>query len=278
MQDYEEVPIPVHDVTAICLRTEGCTKPHLIINIYNPSKEEVITPLIEYVAQHISPQHYHAIIMLGDFNLHHPLWNPPGRLTHDTGADDLIKLAASLNLSLLIPEGTVTYPSAGTAIDLTWGNAKAEQCLQKCKIAKNNDHGSDHLPIKILLDLEVRQSTNETTQYNYAKANWDEMSKLLRTNLAKVPLNPELNSPSKLDQFTASTIAATQNAIEQTTPRKKPLPFSKSWWTEELTQLRKEENRLRNRYRRKRSVVDRKKWKEANWICQKEVRVGKQKA
>jgi len=76
MQDYEEVPIPVHDVTAICLRTEGCTKPHLIINIYNPSKEEVITPLIEYVAQHISPQHYHAIIMLGDFNLHHPLWNP----------------------------------------------------------------------------------------------------------------------------------------------------------------------------------------------------------
>ena len=127
-------------------------------------------------------------------------------------------------------------------------------------------------------DLEVRQPVDEMAQYNYAKANWDEMANMLCTNLAKIPLGPELNSPSKLDQFTASTIAAAQNAIEQTTPRKQPSPFSKSWWTDELTQLRKEQNRLRNRYRRKRSVVDKKKWKEAKRICQKEVRAAKQKA
>ena len=56
--------------------------------------------------------------MAGDFNCHHPMWNPSQYIRHDEEADKLIDLAADLNLSLIIPLRTVTFPNAETTIDL----------------------------------------------------------------------------------------------------------------------------------------------------------------
>ena len=92
--------------------------------------------------------------MLGDFNLHHPLWNPPDYDTYDREAEDLIDLMAINGLDLILPAGTITFPRYSTTIDLVWGNAQMEEKVRRCKVAHNHDHSSDHFPIITTLDLE----------------------------------------------------------------------------------------------------------------------------
>jgi Endonuclease-reverse transcriptase len=67
-------------------------------------------------------QDYHAILIGGDFNLHHPLWNPVNYTKHDPHADTLVDFMTEKSLQPLLPPGTITFPlenqSGGTAIDL----------------------------------------------------------------------------------------------------------------------------------------------------------------
>jgi len=90
----------------------------------------------------------------GNFNLHHPLWNPQVCHTQDNKAEELIEFMALLGLSPMLPAGTITFPRANTAIDLVWGNNRLEQGIIKCKISKKDDHGSDHLPIQTIVNLQ----------------------------------------------------------------------------------------------------------------------------
>ena len=59
-----------------------------------------------------------GIIIAGDFNLHHPLWNPSDRHDYDAEADTLINTMSQLRLKPILPAGTVTFIRAKTAIDL----------------------------------------------------------------------------------------------------------------------------------------------------------------
>jgi hypothetical protein len=84
---FRIITFPFPDVTAVAINTEDNSEPTLIINIYNPHDENLITPLIEYLERNIDPSQYHAIVMGGDLNMHHPLWNPPQYHVHDRQAD-----------------------------------------------------------------------------------------------------------------------------------------------------------------------------------------------
>ena len=95
--------------------------------------------------------------MAGDFNCHHPMWNPPQYTRHDEEVDKLVDLAANLSLSLLIPLGMVTFPNVVTAIKLIWANETAAARTLKCGIALSHDQGSDHLPIETLLTSDLQK-------------------------------------------------------------------------------------------------------------------------
>ena len=114
------ITLPFRDAAAVALDTKN-TKPSLLINVYNPCDKGILFDLHIYLETNINKQDYDLIVLAGDFNSHHPLWNPSGYLRHDAEGDALIDLAAMLGLSPLLPPGTITYPSAGTAIDLVWG-------------------------------------------------------------------------------------------------------------------------------------------------------------
>ena len=47
-------------------------------------------------------------IILGDFNLHHPLWNSPTYDKHHYIADDLIEIASEIGAVLYTPKGLAT--------------------------------------------------------------------------------------------------------------------------------------------------------------------------
>ena len=128
------------DATVITITTTDTSKPALIINIYNPCNNSILADLHDHLRTNINISEYGTIIIAGDFNTHHPLWNPTGYTRHDEEADTLIDMMAELGLCLISELGTVTFPNAGTTIDLVWGNDEAVKHVILCQIARKNDH------------------------------------------------------------------------------------------------------------------------------------------
>ena len=72
---FRIITFPLSDVTIVAINTMN-SKPIMIINVYKPSDQNFITPLMEYLQHNIDSTQYHVIVIASDFNLHHPLWNP----------------------------------------------------------------------------------------------------------------------------------------------------------------------------------------------------------
>jgi hypothetical protein len=147
---------------------------------------------------------------------------------------------------------------------LVWGSHAAEAKLLKCQIADKNDHGSDHLPIETLLTSE-RNSVIEEPKLDFTKTDWDKFRSLLMEKLPLPPPPAALASPSAIDKCIAQLVNAIQDTMIATTPTKRPCPHSKRWWTKRLTTLRRQSNKLRNKYRRTKQEQDKVVWrKKAN--------------
>jgi hypothetical protein len=83
-----------------------------IYNVYNPpishsdqQLPEVLAKLNELLVAH---QHQGDSVILGDFNLHHPLWNHTSYPRHHYIADDLLEIVSGVEARLATPRGIVT--------------------------------------------------------------------------------------------------------------------------------------------------------------------------
>lgn len=89
-------------------------------NIYNEVGTETLAMVTDSIAGEESP---HSLVLLGDFNLHHPLWSHrPSASGHD--AEGLLKIIEDHQLELLIAPGTPTYrwKDGESTIDLSFAN------------------------------------------------------------------------------------------------------------------------------------------------------------
>jgi hypothetical protein len=216
---FHIVTIPLPDITAVAIITTNNLKPTLVINVYNPGDENLITPLFKHIQQNIDPSQYHAIIIAGDFNLHHPLWNPPHYHKREQQADELIEGMLQQEMQLMIPPGTITFPERKTVIDLVWGNEQAKNSMVKCRIATENDHGSDHLPIETILDLTPRLTPPTQPPYNFTKTNWKALKDKLLEYLPPLPEKNTLTTEKTIDKFANDITNAISKGIAETDER-----------------------------------------------------------
>jgi len=256
-----QIPLPFSDVVAIQLDTTKHQEdsPTVIINVYNPCDDSLIQSLRDEL-QRAKVRQDSTIILAGDFNCHHPLWNPPGYLNHDDTADHLVDLAAHLGLNLLIPPGTVTYPNANTAIDLVWGNGQAQERLLKCQIAEDCDQGADHLPVETILLYNHIDVPQQQPRLDISRTDWETFQRTLKDILPTTTPTPQTGE--EIERTTVFLIQSLQQALKASTPIKRPCPRSKRWWTPELTELARQHRRLRNRMRRRGSPINTKLWRE----------------
>ena len=270
-QAFVEKPTTIPDTTAIEIMNPH-NKPTFIMNIYNPHQGNLAL-LRTYLRRQLRPDKYHIIIIAGDFNLHHPLWNTPEYPVHDSKADELIDIMASHGLKLLLPAGTITYPRSKTTIDLVWGNIAAERDLLKCQIAEANNHGSDHEPIETVINSGPPILIPRTPPFNYEKADWKALQSKLQEYLpAPIDPNSERITTGDIDKYAGKFTEAIRKAVSEAIPRKRPTPFSKRWWNKNLDRLRDEANKARNRYRRTYRVVDERGWKEKDKELQRNIK------
>ena len=100
-----------------------------IHNVYNqsPTSLEVATAsqVLIFLEQALEEEGEH--IALGDFNLHHPRWNNKGRYTYHKMADRLIEVTQAKEMTLGLPDDSVTWKSRGqeSAIDLVFLTPRA---------------------------------------------------------------------------------------------------------------------------------------------------------
>lgn len=80
-----------------------------IHNIYNPSPRRRVEGSLGALRRALDRGRNQSHIVVGDFNLHHPLWADPSYNHVHTEADELINIAADHGLSQLLPPGTITY-------------------------------------------------------------------------------------------------------------------------------------------------------------------------
>jgi endonuclease/exonuclease/phosphatase family metal-dependent hydrolase len=95
-------------------------------------------------------------LVLGDFNLYHPMWGGPETVT-DNAADDLIDDMEERRFGLWLPPGTITRRAADshTTIDLVWGSYELSRRLVDCNVDETIHADSDHLPIRTIIDVKT---------------------------------------------------------------------------------------------------------------------------
>ena len=107
------------------------------------------------------------------------------------------------------------------------------------------DHGSDHKAIEASFDQSgnVTQPT-QPGRLVMERAAWDKINLQLEQTLK--PFQTPRNS-SQLDEETEYFTATVTAIIQMHTPRARPSPYAKRWWSVELTMLRQSVTLLRNR-------------------------------
>ena len=201
-----------------------------IYNVYNPSPcsyyDTEGPTTLNNLRQDLSLYPDEHTIVLGDFNLHHPIWNSRSRLTQYAYADLLINIIEEQGLQLLTPQGLETWSARGTSstVDLAFASPFLSETLVKCDLEYSLDHQSDHLPVCVELQLEVAQHKSTL------KRAWEKLDqeRLLQSLSANLVFNSaaELNTREQVDRQVSQIHAAFLEAIDYSVPWKKPCRYS----------------------------------------------------
>jgi exonuclease III len=144
----------------IDLANDQQSQERLIIHtVYNPPKtssnrQSTLPQVQEALRQ------YHTVkqVLLGNFNLHHPLWEGLNREVTDLESEDLIDILGDFALHSTFPPGTTTYEEgrSQSTIDLCLVTMRLIEHVIKGEVDRSLDHDSDHLLISTTLDLPVQ--------------------------------------------------------------------------------------------------------------------------
>ncbi|EAQ84238.1 hypothetical protein CHGG_10642 [Chaetomium globosum CBS 148.51] len=110
-------------------------------SVYNPPNGENVPQALQG-----RPRPDHPVVLAGDFNLQHPLWDEFGR--YERGAEDLLQLSSLWDLTIRTPRGAVTRAPQGrqrgrtSTIDHFW----ASECIHTVYYGEECRGKSDHYP------------------------------------------------------------------------------------------------------------------------------------
>ena len=189
----------------------------------------------------------------GDFNRHHPLWDEEWN-SHlfmagmSAATQPLIDLLEDYDMVMLLPKGIPMLQSMAmknwTRVDNVFATYSMECLVVVCDTdPRLHGPGTDHMPILMALDLEVLAGVVENRR-NFRAMDWLKFQETLAEQLATMPDPCTLLDKAQFQRAADDLTVALQAAIKLTVPMSKPSPHSCCWWNEDLSQLKKEMNRL----------------------------------
>ena len=249
---YTTLDIPCGDISAI--RLQGDFGHCSIFNIYNDcTNNNTTTALRNYLTDHrpdALPSPNDHMLWLGDFNRHHPLWEPNNNRHLYNSAEminPLLDLITEHNMIIALPPDIPTYEtvtSNWTRPDNVWRNENANDPIIICNVDPFiRPPQADHLPIVTELDLSTQRANAFPTR-NMREADFKEINKRLQTLLHQRCPARKIRNKDELESAVNKLVEAIQEVLEVEVPASKPCPYTKRWWTKELTELKQEQQRL----------------------------------
>jgi hypothetical protein len=210
--DWQELPMPDtnNDLTTVQFR--GAFGRLTIFNIYNdcthPRSLAHLSDFLKNNKQDFYALENDYIMVAGDFNRHHPLWEDSGTNAHMLSpraledAQPILDLLADYDLDMLLPAGTPTIQRADggwSRPDNVFGSTNLLEMLIKCDTEP--DHRSprgDHLPISTVFDLTI-QHINHSPTRNFRETDWKKFGKELARQLRTIPPPVEITDAEHLN-------------------------------------------------------------------------------
>ena len=176
-------------------------------------------------------------IIAGDFNKHDTMWGGDKVVgsPRQGEAADLIDFMDDFNLTSILERGTITFRNPRgdeSTLDLVLTSPELVNEIQHCRV-RDNAHGSDHEPIEALFTLQYEERLQQP-KLLFRFAPWDKIKAMVQELLPVTPY--DLTS---VESCAARIINAVDFAIRTHCPVSKPSPYSKKWWTADLTIMRK---------------------------------------
>jgi ribonuclease HI len=254
---WEQIDFPSGDVTITALKGEWGKL--VIFNIYNDGEHnETISQLKNFhrsrpdVVGHEEAGTTH-ILWAGDFNRHHPHWDNPNdtRLfTPDAlrAAEVLIEAVASLGLELALPSGILTHvhnvTKKWTRLDQVFISEHSTNLVETCDTeTRFRSIKTDHLPVITTLNLNI-QIEQPTATRNFREVDWAEFTDNLAKRLTNLDSPNQITSQDRLNVSCEALTKTIQATIEDCVPLTEICSKSKRWWTKELTQMRRNMNKI----------------------------------
>ena len=220
-----------------------------IINIYNQrigsENQEALKHFME-VHENITIE---KTIIAGDFNAHHTQWHDNAR-TDKTGRE-LVEWLAENEMILCSTKNVITRELGGreSVIDLVFASLDVSARIDYNDNSRNPVEvvASDHKLQQWKLYLKENECNigfiSTLTKYNTNKADWELFDKVLtdRIRNERMPAG-KIHFPWKIDSTLESLESAIIETIKTAIPEAKPGPWSKSYWTDELREMKHSAN------------------------------------
>lgn len=208
-------------------------------------------------------------IVVGDFNLHHPYWCGPFRVTQHATADTLLNLAEEYELNQTLPASTITWARGrlSSTIDLIFMTERLRDCLVRCDIAPKLDQSSDHVPVATRLLLEIEKIPVRKRRL------CKEMDRdKLKATFPKKPPPPlrNLDSTQQIDIYVKILTEAIQSAVKASVPWASPSETFKPYWSKECQEAVKNARTVRRAWMERKGAAE---WREFGKTCNKKKKV-----
>ena len=211
-----------------------------ILNVYNLNSHHAgsmtISPIVSL------PEVDFPLLVVGDFNIHHPLSDPLRAHSSEELAMSFpyFSKVSELGFELLnLPVVFTRFPLGGSArpsvIDLAFASPKLAPFCHHWDTSLPST-GSDHVPITITVSHPVLSPPMPSP--NWALTDWDSLSPLLGD--LNIPPPPPLPTLLSLEAWFDRHLCILTSLLTSHTPVKRPSHRSKPWWSPLLTVLRRE--------------------------------------
>ncbi|KJZ68272.1 hypothetical protein HIM_12337 [Hirsutella minnesotensis 3608] len=249
--EVEQIPVPSADLTAAVLRLPG--RGVLVVSVYVEGKSiealKTTAGLLHYLIQRFrqSSGARTDVVLAGDFNSHDLLWGGDEISVQRQGeAGPIIDLMSEHGLRSLLPRGTKTWQGKDqeSTIDLVLTTSELADEVAICAIHPT-DHGPDHRAIQTTFDITMPERSARP-RLLFKNAPWNLIRVRVQDNLRLLPWAVDVQTQT--DQLMRVVLGA----FHELTPRARPSPYAKRWWTKDLTQLRRTHTFWRNQARTQR--------------------------
>lgn len=254
-ESYSQLALNSNDITAVRFSSKFGSLS--LFNIYNDcTNNDSILTLSTYLSTNLRlarPTGTDHMIWLGDFNRHHPLWEPEGNahlFSSSSLIQPLLDLLSLHGMQQVLPPGIPTLQTVAdrwTRPDNVWRSDSGADLVVFCDVvAALCPAVADHLPIVSVIEFPVPRAPH-TPLKDFHSVDWQAFKATLEERLGRLPA-VQITSPLQFHRSVTDFTSCIQDVIadNELVPLRRPCPHTKRWWNDNLKRLKAQRRRACN--------------------------------